>query len=307
MPTLWSGDGADAAWAGARSLLAECKPPAVQLHTWEPRRTATKVRAILPGVAIVVGVGVDGVAREVAKGRKPVDWGRRTLATLAARAVECGASAICWNAEAGWKTPPSSEERARLRDVVRGTLAQVASDHPALAQWHTSYDHPTYHSSYNWSDWIGPQSPVAVSLPQVYAAPASGLMAARGALDRREARALASWAAAVRKNWIDADVPDGQPGDESDVDWMPYVQLHHVLCSDTCGLAVRYPLTCFWAIPTRADKHGRTALRALCELYARGFWGEDSIKGFQSSSGLKPDGLVGPKTLAALGVRSEIG
>lgn len=306
IPTLWSGDGIDSAFSLAAELLLECRPTAVQLHSWDPRRVAGKLQVLLPGTAMIMGVGVDGVAREVAKGERTVDWGRRTLVNLAARAQECGAVALCWNAEAGWKTPPSTEQRKRLSDLVRTTLAKVADEFPRLEQWHTSYDHPTYHSTYNWSDWIGPGSPVMVSLPQVYAAPADPhALAARDAVDRREARALSSWREAVKRNWIDGDVPDGQPGDETDVDWRPYYQVHHVRAEDTIDSAVLHPLACFWALPTRTDARGRNALRALSDLWTRGLWESGAVAELQRRVGVKADDVYGPITAAAAAVRWE--
>jgi hypothetical protein len=307
VPTVWGGNGPDSAFALADDLLEECRPSAVQLHTWEPEQTARKAKALLPGVQIIVGVGVDQIARDVAKGTRSVEWGKRTLVTLADRASNCGALAVCWNAEASWKRPPSSEERKRLSEVVRGALNDVAAKFPKLAQWHTAYDHPTYHSTYNWSDWIGPDSPVVASFPQVYAAPADpNAVAARDAVDRREAKALSSWALAVKKNWIDVDVPDGQPGDETDVDWRPYYQLHSVRAEDTIDSAVLHSMAAFWAIPTRADKAGRNSLRALCDLWSRGLWGAGCIEELQRRVGVKVDRRYGPKTAAAAGVRWEL-
>lgn len=302
MPTLWHGKGATQAFAGCRDLLRECQPPAVQLHTWEPARIASQVRALVPGVTLVVGVGIDGLARDVTTGIRSVDNGVAQLVTLARRAQDVGAVAICWNAEAGWKRPPSSPERARLASLIRQGLAAVAQLVPGVEQWHTAYDHPSYHSTYPWEAWLGPGSPIAASLPQVYAAPGGDVMAHRGALPAREARALASWRAAVRAGWIREDAPEGTTADLADCDWLPYYQLHHVRTADTVSSAVRHPLAALWALPTRSDDAGRLALRALCALHRGGWWGRGGIERFQASAGLTPDGVVGPRTLAALGV-----
>ncbi len=306
VPTLWDGNGPQAAFAGARELLAECRPGFVQIHSGEPGLIVKDVRKLLPDVGIVMGLGVDGTARDVTSGRRTVSLAVEHLVLFARKAVDIGALAICWNAEGDWKTAPNTAQRKQLSLLVRSALSEVASAFPQLAQWHTSYDHPTYHSTYNWSDWIGKQSPVAVSLPQVYAAGDGNVMASRGALPWREAQALSSWKEAVKAGWIDNDVPDGQPGDDTDVDWRPYLQLHHVVCSDTCSVAVKYPFAAGWALSSRADEHGRSALRALCELHRRGFWSPDGIVAFQRCAGLEPDGRVGANTLAALGVRSEL-
>jgi hypothetical protein len=304
LPTLWHSDGISAAWDLSDDLILFARPRAVQLHTWEPRRLAPVLQRLLPGVQLVVGVGIDGIARDVAKGTRSVAWGVSRFVELARRAVECGAVAIKWNAEAGWKRPPNTTERALLVRLVREGLAAVAAAFPGLVQWHTAYDHPSLHSGYVWEAWLGAGSPVVASFPQVYAAPGDGLMAHRGALPRREARALASWAAAVRAGWIRPDAPEGTPEDLTDVDWRPYYQVHHVPVADTVASAVRHPLCALWALPTRADRDGRRAFVALCALDRLGFWGEGAVQRFQASrrgsEGLTPDGVYGPRTEAAL-------
>lgn len=310
MPTLWHSDGIGAAWDISDDLLLAAKPSAVQLHTWEPRRIAPVLQRALPGVRLVMGVGVDGIARDVAKGTRSVSWGVARMRELASRADAVGAVAIVWNAEAGWKTPPSSVQRTRVEQLVREGLAAVAEDYPALAQWHTAYDHPGYHSTYPWRAWLGAGSPITVSLPQVYAAPGGAVAASRGALPRREAKALASWAAAVRAGWIRPDEPECLEGDPRDVDWRPYYQLHHVALSDTVSSALAHPLACLWALPTRADADGRRALLALCALDRLGYWREGGVADYQRDAGLTPDGIYGPRTgthlLARAGIPLEL-
>jgi hypothetical protein len=275
----------------------------VQIHSWRPGAVAAKVRAAIPGVKLLVGCGVDGVAKEVAKGRKSVAWGNAQLLQCAQRAADVGALAVVWNAEGAWKRAPNTEEKKRLSHFLTTGLFEVKARYPRLEQWHTSFDHPTYHSAYNWSDWIGKGSPIKVSLPQVYAAPADPkAFAARDGVDRREARALASWAEAVRKGWIAPDAPAGTPEDETDVDWLPYYQAHNVLASDTIDSAVEHPLACLWAYPTRADKHGRNALRALCDLWHRELWGPGAVRALQAQTGAGVDGVYGVKTAKAAGL-----
>jgi hypothetical protein len=316
IPTLWSGDGPVAALHLAADLLAECRPKYVQVHTGEPRLVAAPLRQLLPSVQLIVGVGVDGTAREVASGRKSVAWGVEHLVSFARAAMDVGAEAIVWNAEGCWKTPPNSEQRTRLSAVVRGALNEVHETMLGLAQWHTSYDHPSFHSTYNWSDWIGPGSPVVVSLPQVYAAGEGLAMAHRGALPWREAQALASWLAVVKAGWIRADIADGQPGDETDVDWRPYYQLHHVDAFDTVTCALQHPFAALWAIPSRCDRAGRNALRALCAMDRASDWlpGLEKHNGRtvatavrlrQRALGVTDDGVYGAGTAKADGIAWE--
>lgn len=299
LPTIWHPEGIEAACAGADALLRRGRPRAVQLHTWTPGLVAPALRRVLgDDLQIVVGIGVDGIARDVTKGRASVLDGIKAFVRLAQRANICGAVALMHNAEAHWKRPPTSPERSRLREVIRGALAEIAARYPALVQLHTAYDHPSYHATYPWEAWLGEGSPIVASFVQVYADPGDGLMAARGALPAREGRALASWGAAVRAGWIKEDNPSTAAVEG--VAWRPYYQAHHVPARDTVASALRHENVSMWAVPSRADRDGRSAFLALCELDRGDMWSLDALKGFQRTAGLNPDGVYGPLTEAAL-------
>ncbi len=300
IPTLWHPDGIDAAWSSARPLLERARPRTVQLHSWSPSLVADSIRRALPSVELVCGFGIDGIARDVAKGRVTVAAGVRTFLRLAERAHVVGARAVKWNAEAAWKRPPNSAERKRLSELVRTALAEIAAKYPRLEQLHTAYDHPSFHSTYNWNDWLGAHSPIVASFPQVYAAPAGGLEAHRGALPRREARALASWGAAVRAGWIKVDDP--ATALREGVQWRPYYQMHHVPDRDTVSSALQHESCALWAAPARADRAGRAAFVALCELDRRGYWRPDGLRDFQRDNRLQIDGVFGNESARALGV-----
>lgn len=296
--TLWSGDGMDSAWALADDLVLALSPGWVQLHTTEPGPVAEQVHRALPNTKLAVGLGVDGVAKRVALGERSVDWGVKTLVDWSGRAFNAGAVVTCYNAESRWKTPPNSDQRTRLTAVISQTLDTVAQRWPTMELWHTSFDHPTLHGTYPWRPWVGPGTKIRKSFPQVYGAPGDGLMAHAGALPRREAAALASWAAAVRQGLIAPDAPDGTVADLADVDWCPYYQLHSVPAADTLNSALRHPLVAAWAGPTRWDRDGRTALVALLLLERLGLRREGGVRAFQQmypAAGM-PDGIYGPKT-----------
>ncbi len=298
--TLWHSDGPEAAWSVGRALLTSARPRAVQVHSWSVQLVADEIRTALGEVELVCGFGIDSVARDVAKGTASVADGVRTLLRLAQRAHSVGAKAIMHNAEAAWKRPPNSAERKRLSELVRNGLAEIAARFPALEQLHTAYDHPSFHASYNWNDWLGAHSPIAASYCQVYAAPGDGLMAHRGALPAREARSLRSWGAAVRAGWIVEDDPSTSL--REGVEWRPYYQLHHVPTRDTVASALQHESVALWAVPTRADRDGRLAYVALCELARRGYWRPDGLVAFQRDNGLEDDNVLGPQTARALGV-----
>lgn len=301
---LWHGDGLDDAWTPAvESLLAAARPQVVQLHSAPrgheryTRSVAAAVRRALPGVRLWLGVGADGWLWEWARGLCSRKTALDRLSGCADLAAELDAECVKWNGELAYK-----QHVERGRDLARATLEYVAGRHPQLAQGFTSYDHVHYHPA-PWRAWCYPGSPVSAAFPQVYAAPGGEeAMAHRGALPARERAALSSWATAVRNGWVGADAPEGAPGDDNDLDWAPYIQAHSVQASDSIAFALRYPLTSWWAAPSRMDAQGRSAFLAVCAMRRLGFSGADAVQRFQRSAGLVADGIAGPKTLAALGL-----
>ena len=296
--TIYAGSAhADETIARCRDLLATAKPRAVELHTWWPDRYAPQVRRIVPDVELSVGIGVDAEARDVALGLQTVSAAVAELVRVALRAEAIGATSIAWNAEAAWKRPPNSDEASRLYQLIRALLGEVAARFPRLRQEHTAYDHPTYHSAYPWRAWLGAGSPIVASYAQVYAAPEGGLRAHRGALEAREAKALASWATAVRAGWIRADAPEGSPDDATDVDWHPYYQLHHVPAVDTVASALAHSKCALWAIPTRSDTDGAEVVRVLSAIDRANLW---DVHLLQHTVGVPVDGAYGPVTHGAV-------
>lgn len=310
MATLWDGDGPEAALQKARPLLARALPPSFQVHAWQPGPVVDEVRKLCgnPTIPWVMGIGVDGIAKQVALKQTSEDTAVNTFIKLANRASNGGATALMVNAEGGWKRPPTTDEGTRLRVLIKRALGEIAETFPNLRLWFTSYDHPSYHSAFPWKAWLGKDSPITESYWQVYAAGSTGVAVIphRGALEARELSAISSYNIAVRKEWVRADVPDGTPGDDRDLDWRPYLQLHHVAMASTVSLAVRYPTSALWALNSRTDVYGRQAFLVLCELFHRGYWGIGAVEKFQRDNGIAPDGIVGPLTLGKLGVPLQV-
>lgn len=299
LPTIYDGNGgAYAGFVTAREALKRAQPQAVQIHSWDAERAAEGVRITLPRAQVIVGYGVDGIARAAALKNWTEAQAAAQFRELAARASRLGAECIVWNAEASWKAPPDSEQRKRLEGAIRAGLAAVLASYPHVIQGHTSYSHPSLHSSYPWRAWLGPGSPITFSAPQVYAAPEGNVMAHVGALGAREVGSLASWGAGVRAGWIRPDAAPGTPDDMTDVDWVPYYQLHHVRARDTITHALLHPVSLGWALPTRSDVEGRTAFLVAHALHRSGFDGADAVRAFQRARGLKDDGIAGPLTVA---------
>lgn len=300
--TLWHAGGLRPALSGARELLAQAQPDVVQIHAGptmlaqDARYVATAVRLIVPRARIWIGVGCDGWLRGYHAGEHGRPRAIEKILSAADLASSMDAEAVVWNAESFWKTHPDDSA-----EIAAEIVRVCAIRYPGLAQGHTAYDHPTYHSTYPWRAWLGPDSPVSFALPQVYAAPGGGdhVQAHRGALAKREAASLRSWQVAVRKGWIR---PDVTPDTADDLDWYPYVQAHSVPAVDTVRLAMAHPVVAFWAAPSRIDAEGRLAVLTTCALRRLGHHGVDGIKEFQRAHSLKDDGVAGPLTRAALGV-----
>ena len=305
VPTLWDSDGNLPSYEGAKDRLLRFKPKTVQIHNWEPRPLIDTMRSDLmnPDLGLIVGVGVDGVAKKVATAVWAEARGVKCFLELDRRATEAGAFAIMWNAEGGWKRPPNSVEAARLRSFIKEALLAVALAYPLLVQLFTSYDHPAHHSQFPWREWLGEDSPILEAYWQVYAAGLGReVNPHRGKLPARERSAISSYQKAVRKHLLRPDIPDGQPGDDRDLDWRPYFQLHHVHASDTVAMATRYPSVALWALHSRADRHGWAAYAVLASLWERGFWGEFAVRDFQESVSIANDNVCGKITAEKLGL-----
>ena len=272
--TLYNGSRPDQALTRRTTrLLQRAKPGIVQIHGGprslmglDPAYPANKgikavvaeIRAMLPGVEIWIGVGCDGWLKGLRLKQctkaDVIHWFWLT----AKYAAELGATWVIWDAEAEYKLLPKEGGK-----IARAVQEKVAVDFPILQQGFTSYDHPTYHSTFPWHGWIGPGTRCRRAWAQVYAAPGGeGVQAHVGALPRREVRALSSWKAAVKAGWIAEDVT---PDTDDDLDWYPYIQAHSVPASDTIALCRKYDFVAFWAAPTRIDDAGETAIIAVCD------------------------------------------
>lgn len=300
--TIYDGNGLAQGWRKSRALVAALQPPILQLHGWPSgnrRPIVADVRAAVPGVEVWFGIGVDGIARKVTSRAWSVAKGVAEMVALAKAARDLGAKCLVINAETYWKAHAGTPERALLEALARQAILAMAEACPELVLGFTSFDHPTFHGDFVWNAFLGPGSPIEVAFWQVYAAPGGDVIAHRGALEAREARAITSYRAALRAFGIRDDV---EPDTPDDLDWRGYYQLHHVTCADTVSAAVARPQSALWAAPTRTDPQGELALRALCALWRLGYWGADAVHRYQADHGLGADGVCGPNTLRTLGI-----
>lgn len=276
--TAWGSGGIGRALDEALPALVSIRPDAVQIHTQPDASDAAAVARIardLPDARVWIGAPADTLARTPATApKRAAEW--------ACMASQLGAEVLILNGEAAWKGAAPS--------LARDVIAAMREASPALVLGWTSFDHPRYHRL-PWGAILGAGG-VDLHLPQVYAAPEDGIAT--------RASALARWESAARQWDALGDVlPAHRLGGERCV---PYVQAHHVSVSGTCALLDRAPLASAWALPTRSDEAGVIALRADAIMRREAGHAPGRVARWQTAHGLVADGVVGARTLAALGL-----
>lgn len=132
--------------------------------------------------------------------------------------------------------------------------------------------------------------------PQHYPAEA-GRVATQAKLAQRIAWSRGQWEGLAMRGLVPADViPYGAK-------WSPYYQAHgHEVGALVYGLC-EAPTTRLWAYPGSWSAAGLRALKAARVIRANtDVTLPDVIARWQQAQGLTPDGIVGPRTLAACGV-----
>lgn len=280
-------------------LLEAIRPDAVMLHSNpgpEDAPTVAALRRALPGVRIWIQAPANPLVRlTIPKAEARVrGWVKASL--------ELGAEVFSLNGEGpsapglkGWSKghPHSAEVIAGYARAVLAAAADEASGRLALA-W-SSHDCPQWHHL-PWKELLGAGSPVALALPQVYCDPGRGnaratILGARG-----------RYATAHGQQTRSAIRDDLRLGGEGCV---LYAQSHHHRVSAACWLHDQAALSASWTVRhdgRLCDAEGLLALRAVAELRRQAGHAPGRIARFQEAAGLTVDGLVGPKTLAALGL-----
>lgn len=271
IPTVYGGSTARA-WTAAAPILTPLSPSIIMLHAAlpgsDPRAptttsfadqtilsTVAMMRAALPSMILWMGIGVDTIARRVLARTWSVNDGIAAFVALARGARSVGAVRVVWDGEAAYKAAPGSADAQTLALLVSGAVAAVARDVPGIEQGHTAYDSVGAvdgwggHGTYCWNAWIGPASPVDLTLPQCY--PAISAPVGPGVLAHRWALSVRSYDAAVRAGVVGSHVVR-----------MPYLGLHGVPPADTVALA-NATGAALWAIPNAMDAQGIEAVQSL--------------------------------------------
>jgi hypothetical protein len=294
-------------WRKQLELVRVIRPHAVMLHSdcasleQHAATIAGEVRRALAPNPPEVWLGVAGDSG-IGKARKGTITAEalheyRMRSVRAAKAAQAARYMI--DPETAWKSrlPGFDEVAARRWIEAAKTELQGAPEARSARKWVgdrfcpvlvTSFDCPGYHSALPWRGF----DDCDCWAPQIYAAPAKG--AEPGASEPRGRGRLALH----RKFWRRA-ISSGVLRDRPVI---AYVQGHHVVPRETCAIANEHDEVCMWALGPRWDANGTLAARALVALEQRGFHGPGRIKRFQESTGLAADGLIGPRTLRALGL-----
>lgn len=292
--TVWNGRSLDSAWRAAMPLVELARPAGIQLHgQWDTlldqaARAVDKIENQLSYTPdIWLGIAADGDAGA----EKPqARWAR-----VAGLAAELGCDAVVINAERWWNRDLSDDIKEAL-SVMRNTDCCPPIGHTSFGWpiWSKQYPYGGY-PDYPWEAFLG-EGGADFTHPQVYG-PNTSYMG----LKHRYAAYHWSWGQAKAKGWYRDDLPFG-------------LYLEAAEANDTaaaCSIAQRHESICWWGIVPEMDDMGRLSMLACCLLHQLGYWGaddedkgRDGVHRFQADHGLYQDGLVGPKTLRALGLRS---
>jgi len=305
---VWSEQGLLAAVNKARDEVDTIQPDVVVLHDSpsallrDLETAVARVRAWHPWCRVHVGAGMDGTVAQWRRGEVSAE---RVIAPLEAVAKLCErlrVECVVWNGESQWKdTGTDAVSMAQIEELARALGERTSRAAPSCVHWLSSFDQPTLHAALR--GFMRGFTPfMSAYTGQAYVAVAGG--APRGALDRRLNAAARSQELAERAGMLPDDL-EGAAETPRDCDRIASIQVYATPLADVVAAAVRYPMLALWAAPLvaehgRMDPAGLTAI-AFAQVVRRS--GCTSVAEWQQARGLKPDGIVGPRTLIAAGLR----
>lgn len=277
---------ASLAWSQINTTIGGASPGSLRFQGWPETQAAhvAEARRRWPGVQVSLCPGVDPVAKRW-RSHRAAAKAVRELVEIADRTVDLDISALVFDPEAAWKGS-IPDTQAELAEIASDAIAAITEKHPELRLYATTYGWPVRtegvggHGDFAWRGWF-PGNVTYVS--QVYDR-------GYGKLLEGEAIAAKSFTAAKASGWVSGITPR-----------LPEVQTHHNQASELVQLAAAADVCFFWAAGSDAlfDLEGARGWRAALALWRLGRWHD--VAGYQRDRGLVADGIVGPKTLAALG------
>lgn len=297
--TCWSGRGARYAFDKARPAIEAIHPDAVMLHT-DPYALAhgggaelnRYILSLYPWLKILWATYGD------AYGPDP----SRPWAACAHEAERLGnVESLMSNCEVAWKNPKRGATLADREALAHRAVNAMRAAAPTLHLSFTTYDglfnirrpdgQGTWggHGTFPTKGFLGEGSAITSYADQVYVA-ASATPETPAQYEHAVNRFGRADLSQKRGRELHAIGPQVEP-------WV-YMQVHHSDPAAICYLAERRRVACAWAAPGRLDANGVLGLRAAAELARRNL----TVTEFQKVAGLTPDGHMGPKSLAALGL-----
>ena len=191
--------------------------------------------------------------------------------------------------------PDAPGDAELLPELARAILGALRRAAPQAAISFTTHDHPRWHPVC-WREWAGVDGVDLLALQYYAADPGSPGPEGHAAAVARLKSGTGQLRDFVARGIVRADLGPGGPG------WTPYGQIHGLTTAGAAETLDAAAISRAWAIPTRDDEAGLLAVCAV--LLARRETGRraNAIERWQAAHGLTPDGDVGPKTLAAMGL-----
>lgn len=318
-PYGWTDEGLTHCWQGARGYIKRVQPDLFCLHSgassFNSKAFSTLVKEIretMPGMRLWMGLGADARMAAWRAGEIPssavVGPFQAAFRAIAEEGFEVG---VIDPEQAHKDRAGDARSREDHEKIATEIVEACAAAAPKVVIAITTYDHLGHHSSWPALGFFVRTRKVSLFLPQYYSA---NLNPKRGQLAARIKSANASMAIAERKGVLPKDLTAPDPANPNepidvanDVDRVPLYQLHKVERGELTEHFVAAPHATGWALPKisddgRADDAGLVSLEAALMIRREFGCGRDAVERFQAAHGLKPDGIVGSKTLNALGV-----
>jgi peptidoglycan hydrolase-like protein with peptidoglycan-binding domain len=302
---VWSEHGLIRGLNDARNELDAIRPDAIVLHA-SPREIKAVGRLAIetarqrhPWARIWLGVGIDGTVGQWRRGERTAANVVDPLLDVALLAERMGVEGVVWNGESEWKdTKADIVSPEQIQALAENAIKTIRIGAPSVIHALSSFAQPNYHSSL--AAFLRGFSPgCSIFSGQAYVAIAGG--ASRGALPATLDAAARAQELADREGWLPDDVTTVDVA--TDCDRVPTVQGHQTPLADLVRACAELDHVFVWSVPMvseggRTDEMGLKALRFAATTRRAGM----TIRQWQQSRGLAPDGVVGPATLASAGI-----